>query len=742
MARGRHLSSFVDLRFLAAAVFVLLALIALVVWRRRADRLRMVDMRELEERLKLALWATGQYYWDYDVVAGKVRRLQVKDPGDGNAGRLEAHTLDIRNVAHSEDQPLMTERIQHYLEGNDDRYRSEHRMLDADGKLIWVRASGRAVKRDAAGKVTRMAGTTLDITREREIDDEHRVAAQVLRSMSEAVTVLNRDFEFVSVNPAFTRITGYEETEVIGRSAALLDSSRHDTAFYHHIRALVTRHGHYAGELWQRRKDGEEFLCAYEFNVVLDANGAQQYFVAVLNDITQQKRAEEELRYLANYDTLTGLPNRTLLSERLWRAIMHAQHAQVRIAVLFLDFDRFKDINDSLGHAIGDRILCAAAQRLQATVGEHHTVARLGGDEFTAVLENINSQEDADDVAQAVLKAFEAPLTIDKHLEVSISPSIGISLYPDHGLVPADLLKHADTAMYQAKAAGRRTSMRYDDTMEVATRRRAILSGALRKVLDRNELHLVYQPRLTLASTPSAAARISGAEALLRWSSREHGQIDPTEFILLAEESGLIRDIGEWVLREACQTLRDWRRQGLDDFRMAVNVSGLQLLRGDFPDIVSDILIETGVPASALELELTESVLMASAEQTAARLQAFRELGVSLAIDDFGTGYSSLAYLKRLPITTVKIDKEFIDDLARNPDDAAITGTIIAMAHSLGLNVVAEGVETDTQMQFLQQRHCHEIQGFWLSPPREAQDCLDFIRRWAPAQPDAALVLS
>ncbi|WP_242110245.1 putative bifunctional diguanylate cyclase/phosphodiesterase [Luteimonas aquatica] len=733
----------VDLRFLAVAA---LALVALVAWRNRAGRSRLAAMRELEERLKLALWASGEYYWDYDVASGLVRRLQVADPGNGDAGRLVTSTLDIGEVGCAEDRPLIHERIRRYFEGGEDTYRSEHRVPGADGKLAWVRSRGRAVARDAAGKVLRMAGTTLDITRERAAEGAHRVAAQVLRSMSEAVTVMNRDFEFVSVNPAFTRITGYEDNEVIGRSAALLDSPRHDSAFYRHVRDLITRHGHYAGELWQRRKDGEEFLCAYEFNVVHDGGGQPQYFVAVLSDITQQKRAEEELRYLANHDTLTGLPNRTLLSERLWRAILHAQHSQTRIAVLFLDLDRFKDINDSLGHATGDRILCAAARRLQSAVGEHHTVARHGGDEFTVVLENLAAHHDADAMAQAVLDAFEAPLSIDKHLEVSISPSIGVSLYPDHGASPASLLKHADTAMYQAKAGGRRMYMRYDETMEVASRRRAVLSGALRKVLERNELHLVYQPRLTLARTPPAGtpvpARITGAEALLRWNSREHGEIDPTEFIPLAEESGLIREIGEWVLREACTTLRHWRRQGVGDFRMSVNVSGLQLMRGDFPRVVREILAETDVPADALELELTESVLMASAEQAAARVQAFRELGVALAIDDFGTGYSSLAYLKRLPITTVKIDKEFIGDLARNPDDAAITGTIVAMAHSLGLTVVAEGVETDAQMRFLQQRGCHEIQGFWLSPPLGAGDCLDFVRRWTPACPGGGGALS
>jgi diguanylate cyclase (GGDEF)-like protein len=486
--------------------------------------------------------------------------------------------------------------------------------------------------------------------------------------------------------------------------------------------------------MWQQRKDGEEFLCAYECSAVLDSGGQHALYVVVLSDITDQKRAEQELRYLANFDTLTNLPNRTLLSERLSRAIVRARRENNRVAVLFLDLDRFKDINDSLGHATGDRILRSAAVRLQQTVGQHHTVARLSGDEFTVVLENLDSLADADKTAREIIMAFEAPLILDERQEISISPSIGISVYPDHGQVPTELLKQADTAMYQAKAAGRRTFVRYDDAMDVSIRRRATIAGALRKVIDRGELHLVYQPRLALGSS-----RITGVEALLRWTSIEHGEIPPSVFIPLAEESGLILEIGEWVLREACLTLHRWRQHGLSDLNIAVNMSVLQLLRGNFPDVVRRILADTGIPPSALELELTESVLMANAVQTANKLQAFREIGVSLAIDDFGTGYSSLAYLKRLPITTIKIDKEFIGDLSRDPDDAAITSTVIAMAHSLGLNVVAEGVETQVQLDFLQAKGCDEVQGFWVSRPLDAHACLSFIQHWGRARAGSAV---
>jgi diguanylate cyclase (GGDEF)-like protein/PAS domain S-box-containing protein len=567
------------------------------------------------------------------------------------------------------------------------------------------------------------------------------LAASVQRHMSEGVCIMGADFRVVATNPSFTRITGYAEAEVLGREIAILESPQHDAEFYAAIRMEVATRGHWSGELWARRKDGEEYLCsAVLFSTAPPGHGTHT-IVSVFSDITHQRRAEQELRYLVNFDALTNLPNRALLSERLSRAIVRARREHGRLAVLFIDFDHFKDVNDSLGHSAGDRILRTAAERLQLTVGEGFTVARLGGDEFTVVQENIGSAEDAERTAREIITAFEAPLPLDDSVEVSLSPSIGISLYPEHGQVPTELIKRADTAMYQAKADGRRTHALYDESMEVVLRERATVSGALRKVLEREELRLVFQPRLSLS-----LRRIVGVEALLRWNSDALGDIPPTTFIPLAEETGLILEFGEWVLREACLTLRRWQDAGISGLSMSVNVSALQLLRGDFPQVVDRVLAETGVSPDLLELELTESVIMANAEHTADKLHSFRRSGVSVAIDDFGTGYSSLAYLRRLPITTLKIDKEFIGDLSNDADDASITTTVIAMAHSLGLNVVAEGVETREQLAFLDAQGCDEVQGYWLSPPLEQDACLAFLREWAPldtlpqpVQPDPLL---
>ncbi len=712
------------------AIAIALSWLLWRVWshRRRQEKSLMGEIREREERLNLALWGSGDEFWDWNIRDNSLYRLGATQLL-GQGSRDELSTDDWRTHSiHPEDLPRVQKLLQEHIVGHTEVFESEHRIRNARGEWVWVRSRGKVVERDSAGSPLRMAGTARDITAIRRAERERRVALEVLRSMSEAVAVIDLEFRFISVNPAFSRITGYSEEEVIGQNSRLLDSSQHSAEFYRRVRDVLERTGHWAGEMWQKRKDGEEFLGWIEMSEVRDAMGVRSHFVAVVNDITDKKRAEQELRYLANYDTLTGLPNRALLSERLGRAIVRARRQETRVAVLFLDLDRFKDINDSLGHAAGDRLLKAAATRLQATVGASDTVARLGGDEFTVVLEDVESIPAVERMAREILTAFSMPLEVDERHDVSITPSLGISLYPDHALVPTDLLKFADTAMYQAKAEGRNTYQIYNETMDAESRRRATILASLRKALDRGEFRLVYQPRMALAD-----GRITGVEALLRWHSAELGEINPVVFVPLAEESGLILQIGEWVLGEALQTLKRWRSHGLHEISIGVNVSVLQLLRGNLPETLRSLIHELGVPANRIELEVTESMVMQNAEQTTHVLNELRKLGVTLAIDDFGTGYSSLVYLKRLPIDTLKIDKEFIGDLTRDPDDEAITATVITMGHSLGLNVIAEGVESEQQLSYLREQGCDEIQGFWLSPPLDAHRCLAFIRSWQPS---------
>ncbi|GAB2669554.1 putative bifunctional diguanylate cyclase/phosphodiesterase [Arenimonas aestuarii] len=727
-ASGLALGGIVQWLLLAIALFLCWLLWRVRSHRRRQETSLLGEIHEREERLNLALWGSGDEFWDWNIRENSLYRLGANQLlGHGSRDKMSTDDWRTQSI-HPEDLPRVQKLLQEHIVGHTDVFESEHRIRNARGEWVWVRSRGKVVERDSSGSPLRMAGTARDITAIRRAERERRVALEVLRSMSEAVAVIDLDFRFISVNPAFSRITGYSEEEVIGQNSRLLDSSQHSAEFYRRVRDVLERTGHWAGEMWQRRKDGEEFLGWIEMSEVRDALGLRSHFVAVVNDITDKKRAEQELRYLANYDTLTGLPNRALLSERLGRAIVRARRQETRVAVLFLDLDRFKDINDSLGHAAGDRLLKAAATRLQATVGASDTVARLGGDEFTVVLEDVESFPAVERMAREILTAFTMPLEVDERHDVSITPSLGISLYPDHALVPTDLLKFADTAMYQAKAEGRNTYQIYNETMDAESRRRATVLASLRKALDRGEFRLVYQPRMALAD-----GRITGVESLLRWHSAELGEIPPTVFVPLAEESGLILQIGDWVLNEALQTLKRWRAHGLNEISIGVNVSVLQLLRGNLPAQLRHLIQDLGVPSNRIELEVTESMVMQNAEQTTHVLNELRKLGITLAIDDFGTGYSSLVYLKRLPIDTLKIDKEFIGDLTRDPDDEAITATVITMGHSLGLNVIAEGVESEQQLSYLREQGCDEIQGFWLSPPLDAHRCLAFIRSWQPA---------
>jgi diguanylate cyclase (GGDEF)-like protein/PAS domain S-box-containing protein len=715
------------LTLLAALLVLLLAGLLLVGHRRREhdQREHLRAMREREQRLRLSLWASNEMYWQYDLERQELESTQI-EPGRSDDLNLRT-SLDIDHKIHPDDLQLVVARLKQYLRGDAPMFLSEHRIKDQNADWQWMRARGRAIARNDAGRITRIAGTARNVTVGREQERERRIAAEVMHDMAEAVVVVDHGFQFVTVNPAFTRISGYEQADVIGKDASMLNSEQHDLAFYEQSRTAIAQQGHWTGEMWQKRKDGNDYLCAMQINAIQEPVTQRRMFVVVASDITDRRRIDQELRYLANYDTLTNLPNRTLLAERLSRAIVAARRHGTCVALLFLDLDRFKDVNDTLGHASGDRILRIAAQRLQQAAGPSHTVARIGGDEFTVLLEDLAHGDEADVCAQRIIDAFDEPMLLDDRQEIVITPSIGISLYPEHAQVPTDLLKHADTAMYQAKAAGRHTYLRYAEAMDTRTRRRAGLLAALRRVEERGELRLLYQPQLSLVD-----GGIHRVEALLRWDSAEHGEVMPTQFIPLAEESGMIVAIGEWVLREACNTLADWHRAGFCEMSMAVNISAVQLLRSDLPRTVERILRETGVEARHLELELTESVLMANAELASERLQTFRKIGISIAVDDFGTGYSSLAYLRRLPITTLKVDKEFIDDLGSPDDgeDAAITKTIITMAHSLGLDVVAEGVETAEQLSFLRQQGCDVVQGFWLAPPLEASACMAFVRDW------------
>jgi diguanylate cyclase (GGDEF)-like protein len=478
----------------------------------------------------------------------------------------------------------------------------------------------------------------------------------------------------------------------------------------------VTQYGLWQGESWCRRKSGATFPAWHRISALRDGRGEVLHYIHLITDVTDKKLSEERIHHLAHYDGLTDLPNRLLFNERLIHSMERASRNDAKVALLFLDLDRFKNVNDTLGHQTGDSMLQVIAERLRRIVRAQDTLGRLGGDEFTVVIEDLGCLEDAGAVAHKLLQAIAQPVIIGNH-ELFVGASIGISLFPDDGRDVQTLLRNADAAMYRAKEQGRNTYQFYTPDLTCASLERLALENSLRRALERNELRLVYQPLVDAAS-----GRVMGAEALLRWQHPAKGLVPPDIFIPLAEETGDIAAIGAWVMETACAQLQAWRRQGLVLGRVAVNLSGQQIVRGNLVETVRGILARTGAMPLDLELEITEGFVMSHLDEGLQVLNELRNLGVKLAIDDFGTGYSSLAYLKRLPINRLKIDRSFVQHIPNDKDDMAIASTIIAMAHTLDLQVIAEGVEEISQLDFLRHQLCDEVQGFLLGEPLTAEE--------------------
>ncbi|MBW7901062.1 MAG: EAL domain-containing protein [Rhodocyclaceae bacterium] len=565
-----------------------------------------------------------------------------------------------------------------------------------------------------------------DITARKRAEERLLLAEKVFDNSPEAIMITDQGNRIVSINEAFTQITGFAADEVIGADPRILASGRHDRDFYRQMWAALQQGGHWSGEIWDRRKSGEVYPKWMTINAVADqASGEVTHYVAMFADITERKRAEERIHFLAHHDALTELPNRFSLELRLEQALVDARRHDWHVAVMFIDLDRFKVINDTLGHHVGDQLLIEVARRFRAAVRESDTVARLGGDEFVIVLPDLENGDAAAHVARKIVAALLAPIRIDGH-DLHTSPSIGISLYPDDGLSVDAVMKNADTAMYHAKALGRNNYQFFAEEMNRAAGERLSIEAGLRQALARGELLLHYQPQFA-----ADGRRPTGVEALLRWRSGSSLEL-PERFIAIAEESGLIVPIGAWVLGEACRQLRRWLDAGIPPLRVAVNLSARQLRNAGLADAVRDALAEAGIPPRLLELEITESAVMDKPDEAIEVLHALKRIGVTLAIDDFGTGYSSLAYLKLFPIDRLKIDRSFVRDIGRHPDGAAIAVSTIALAHSLGLHVVAEGVESEVQMEVLQRHGCDEAQGYHLGPP-VAADAAEAVLRAAPA---------
>ncbi len=649
-------------------------------------------------------WREG--YWTVSWVSDNLQRLtgySVADALQPGWWNTCLHPDDVARSAIDGDELEANGRLVH-----------EYRFFHRDGSMLWVRDELR-LSSDSKGKPLRIIGVWSDITEQRAATEMLRLSAAVIDSTHDGVAITDLEGKIVSVNSAFSKITGYAREEVIGKNPRVLKSGRHRRDFYQAMWASLISSGYWQGEIWNRRRSGEIYPEWMRLNAVRNEFGELTHYVGVFTDISKLKQTEARLDYLAHHDPLTDLPNRLLVLARLQHALDAAQRRACRVAVLFLDLDRFKMVNDSLGHSAGDELLHAVAKRFRYRLREEDTLARLGGDEFMVLLEQTQSPGDAAVVAQGLIDALTDPFRLSSGHEIFIHASIGISLYPDDGADFMELVRNADAAMYRAKAQGNTYGFYTEDLTRYASRRLE-LETRLRRALAQNEFVLYYQPVLSVSD-----GRLLGAEALVRWIPADGEVVSPADFIPITEETGLIVPIGEWVLHEACRQARQWLDAGYAFETMAVNLSVVQLLRQDIHDLLRRALEETGLPAQRLELEITESKLMEQGEKTASMFDELKRLGVRLAIDDFGTGYSSLAYLKRFAIDKLKIDRSFIKDLADDCNDFAIASAIVAMAHALDIDVQAEGVESAAQLELLSTLGCGTYQGYLCSPPIPAE---------------------
>ena len=616
----------------------------------------------------------------------------------------DSSTLQLGIWANPDDRIQMFDQVQQHGSVRDFRALIRTR----DGSLRTCEMSAQPIP--IAGD-TCMLTIARDITEREQMQEHLKHAATVFESTAEGVMITDLQQRITAVNRAFTSITGYSEAEALGQSPRLLSSGHHDSAFYAAMWHNLNASGHWQGEIWNKRKNGELYPEWLTISAVRDSDQQITHFVGVFADISSLKHAQANLDHQAHHDPLTGLPNRMLFEARLHAALEDARLDKRMDAVLCIDLDRFKHINDSLGHPVGDQLLKSIATRLKSHLRDIDTVARLGGDEFIILLPGLQQDDDAELVANKLLDCFSLPFQFDEQ-ELFISASIGISRYPDDGDDVATLVKNADAAMYRSKARGRNRVELYTRDLTFQATERMALERELRRAIELEQLQLYYQPKRSLSSN-----RLIGAEALLRWHHPVFGEIPPDRFIPLAEETGLIISLGDWVLRQACWQMQQWLEQHAPFGPLSVNLTGVQLRQPHLLARISSLLEDHNLAPALLQLEITESFIMNQAEEALRLLHQLKSLGIQLAIDDFGTGYSSLSYLKRLPVDTLKIDQSFVRGLPGDGNDVAIVRAIIALGRSMQLTVIAEGVETTAQELFLAAEGCEQIQGFVISRP-------------------------
>lgn len=673
-------------------------------------------LKNSEYYWKFAIEGSGDGLWDWDISNNrKIFSKQWKailgygefdDLPTGSAWENRFHPDDKAHVEHT---------MHAYLSGMTKKYKLECRMKCKNGDYRWILSRGMVVKYSKDGTPLRMVGTISDISERKQAEHNLYIAATAFESQ-EGMMVTDANNIILRVNKAFTTITGYAAEEAVGNRSSLLSSGRHDASFYQTMWEEIRETNYWEGEIWNKRKNGEIYPQHLTITAVKDANQNVTNYVGTLIDITESKQAEQEIEDLAYYDPLTHLPNRRLMIDRINHAMAASARHNKNGALLFLDLDHFKTLNDTLGHDMGDRLLQQVATRLTACIRENDTVSRFGGDEFVILLEELSTHTieaatQVEDIANKILASLSDAYMLENH-HYSSSTSIGITLINDHLSKVDDLLKQADIAMYQAKKDGRNTIRFFDPEMQTRITAHAKLENELKQAIALKQFQLYYQVQM------DSAQRAIGAEALIRWHHPEQGLISPINFIPLAEQNGSILAIGRWVLDVACAQLKVWQSDPIMcELTLSINISAKQFHQPDFLSQIIRLIDRHTINPKRLKLELTESLLLDNIEQTITKMKVLADIGIQFSLDDFGTGYSSLQYLKRLPLHQLKIDKSFVDNIVDDGDDQIIVRTIIAMAHSLGLTVIAEGVETQEQRQQLFNEGCTQYQGYLYSKP-------------------------
>ena len=710
-------------------IILFLTVITSIYFFKESRRLRLQEkvriekaIKTNEENFKFALWGSGDELWDWNIAKDQITRSNPINQIDfitSESGIL--HMSDAFSKVHPEDIHRVRDEMTRLVRGNQPFMEAVFRLKSRGDGYIWVMCRARVVGRDENNRAERALGSLKDITLMKATEDKLTLIAQAFENTKEGISVVDSNFKPIFNNSAVYEITGMKQLEAIDKQYFFSPESENHSLL-NQVKTYLKNYNEWEGEIWEKRNDGEEFAMSLKIDKVNDTPDEDEYFICVFSDITYKKRSEEELIRLANIDALTGLPNRSLFLDRLSHAIAYSRRNASLFALLFIDLDNFKNINDTLGHSMGDKMLVNIAKRLKACVRDVDTVARLGGDEFTVILENINNTNEVGLCANKILNQLSQSMEIEGTLLKS-TPSIGIGMYPAHGKDREVLLKNADLAMYSAKEKGKNNYQFFTEDMTSLAMERISIEHKLREAIESNQLTLFYQPKVY-----SVSGEVTGFEALVRWIHPEDGMISPAAFIPVAEETGLILSLGDWILEEAVRQAKEWSEIAPDNCQIAVNISAKQFMSDTFPQRIQSLLEQYQLAPHFIELEITEGTLMENMNHTIESLRTLRDMGLHISLDDFGTGYSSLSYLKEFPVNQLKIDQSFVRDVTTDPSDASIVASIIALAHNLGLNVVAEGCETVEQLEFLRAYHCEQVQGYLFSrplPSNEAEQILN-----------------